>query len=311
MAMGGLGASGAVAAGGSGGEAARGAGAGAARRSATRIVALRVRGVHARPRGFPGGRGRGGGTGSGVQQHELRRLPQRAGHRRYRADDHHARRHPRTRRDVSGHRAGPRLAVPDLLHSDARLPVGHSARGERHRQAGSHPAVRRRPDRGDTGRGARGARRSRRFRPRRRQRASPAGRRAADGGAARRSLRMEVAACDAARLRGRRLPQRDGDNERPVPRRACLPAVGAAARALRRDAGPRGRGRAVHRPARHRQLRVVHAAAGAAAARAGHTRGDDWQPGVRRHRLRGVPRAGARDRTEHQSGAFPISRSSV
>ena len=86
------------------------------RRSAARHHAGRVRGVPARSRRLPRSRDRGGRARAGVQRHELRRLPQRAGGRRRRHHRRDARRAPRRRAaSSSALDAIRRDAVPSLL----------------------------------------------------------------------------------------------------------------------------------------------------------------------------------------------------
>ena len=80
--------------------------------------------------------------------------------------------------------------------------------------------LRRRPGRGDRRRDDPGPGRSRRSQRRRRQRPRRHRHRSRHRRPPRRPLRLEGAARDAARLQRRRLPQRDGDHQRPVPRRA-------------------------------------------------------------------------------------------
>ena len=73
--------------------------------------------------------------------------------------------------------------------------------------------------------GARGSRRSQR---RRHQRPRGAGHRSRTGRAARRPIRLEGAARDAADVQRRRLPQRDGDHQRDVSATSWRPASRAA-----------------------------------------------------------------------------------
>ena len=188
-------------------------------RAARRRHAGRVRGVPARPRRLPRGRDRGRRPGPGVQRHELRRLPQRAGDRRRRA------RSPKCApgdADRDGEfialDAVRRDAVPPVLGPQPRLPAGRfpprptSSRGACRFRCSAPAWSRRSPTR----------RCSRsKIRSIATATASAAARRIVtdrrDRRAARRPLRLEGAARDAARVRRRRLSQRDGHHQRPLP----------------------------------------------------------------------------------------------
>ncbi len=174
------------------------------------------------------------------------------------------------RRDETGAfgtRADGRLAVSALLDSHSHLPADHSAGGQRHLATRADPAVWCGPRRSDPRRDAPGARRSRRSRSRWHQRPRGDHHRHRHRPAPRRTVRMEGAARDAAGLRRRRLPERDGDHQRSVSAGARLRDLAGADEAVRPD--PRSRRSAVSPdpPARHRQFRGLHEVSRAAGAR--------------------------------------------
>ena len=88
-----------------------------------------------------------------------------------------------------------------------------------------------------------------------------------DRRAARRPLRLEGAARDAAGVRRRRLPQRDGHHQRSLPDRAGRRRGRGADAAVRSHSRSGGHPRSAHAAARHRQLRQLHALPGAGGAR--------------------------------------------
>ena len=140
-------------------------------RSAARHHAGGVLGVPARPRRLPEVETAEEGLGPAFNGDELRRLPQRAGHRRRRRDARDARRRTATTADAfRGAQRRRRHADAHVLDAEPRLPAGHAGRRERRRAARADPAVRRRPGRSDSRRDAARARGSVRSRRRRRQR---------------------------------------------------------------------------------------------------------------------------------------------
>ena len=238
-------------------------------RAARRHHAGRVRRVPPRPRRLPRGRSVGRRPRPGVQRHELRGLPQRAGDRRRRRHGGAARGPPQCRRRLRDVRLHRRDALPPVLRAIARLPADASRRCDGVRAARADSAVRRRPRRSDSRRDPAGARGSERPQRRRRQRPGGAGRRRRDRRAPRRPLRLEGAARHAADLRRRRLPQRDGDHQRCVPAGSGVRHHAGADAGLRSDSRSGGHPRSGDAAARHRQLRHLHAVAGAGRSRGG------------------------------------------
>ena len=119
------------------------------------------------------------------------------------------------------------------------LPAGAAARRQRRRAAHADSALRRRSGRSDSRRDAAGAGRSARSQPRRQRGPGVDRHRHGHGRAPRRPVRLEGAGRHAAHLLRRRVPQRDGDHQRRLPRRARLRHLGRAAQALRSE--PRSR----------------------------------------------------------------------
>ena len=186
-------------------------------------------------------------AGPGVQRHELRRLPQRAGDRRRRHHRRGARRAPRRARASSiALDAIGRDALPPVLGARPRLPADRA--GRRHVFARRVPIplfgaglVEAIPDETllaledpfDRNRDGVSGRAAHRHRPR-------------DRRAPRRPLRLEGAARDAARVRRRRLPQRDGHHQRSLPAGARLRRLGRADARLRSDSRSRRHPRPAH-----------------------------------------------------------------
>ena len=268
-----------------------------------------VRGVPARPRRFPRSRDARRRSWARVQRHELRRLPQRARDRRRQHDRRAARRAPPTP-TASSSRSMRRAKRSSSLFSvpDARLPGDDSGRGDRHRAPHPDSAVRRRARRGDRGRD--NPRRSRipsdrnrdgDQRPRgahHRHRDRRAG--ASDGSAGRRSTRRCSPSAPtpiATRWASRTISSRPNWRPASTPR-GCGCATAFPIPEDIRD--PRTRRRGIDNFASFmRFLAPVARAGGDAAVRA------DGRAGVRRHRLRGVPRAGADHRSQRQPALRP------
>ena len=229
-------------------------------RSAAGDHAGRVRGVPAGPRRLHRGRDGRRRPRPGVQRHELRRVPQRAGDRRRRR--RRSRCAPATATTTAAFR-GLNADGDTLIHlfsmPDARLPADDPGRRQRDRAPRADSAVRRRARRGDPRRDA--ARRST-------IRAiaigdGVSGRAAivtdvAHRRSARRALRMEGAACDAARVRRRRLSQRDGHHQRLFPHELGVRHRRRADALCDPIPDPEDHARSADAAARHRQLRGVH-----------------------------------------------------
>ena len=172
------------------------------------------------PRRLHGSRDRRGRTRPGVQRHELRRVPQRSGGRRDR---------PRCSKRAPAYRDDDGTFDADSTPTATRCSTcsrcrrtsasRSSRRRERRRAPRADSAVRRGTRRSDSGRHAARARGSVRSRRQRRPRSRRDHRRRRDRRASRRALRMEGAAGDAAGVQRRRLSQRNGHHQRPVPAR--------------------------------------------------------------------------------------------
>ena len=112
------------------------------------VIAGGVRRVPTGPRRLPGSGDQRGRARAGIQRHELRRLPQRAGGRRRQPGVGSAGRAAPGRWAVRALDAAAN-AVPSVLGSRPCLSAGDPAGGERHRAAHADSAVRRRAGRGD------------------------------------------------------------------------------------------------------------------------------------------------------------------
>ncbi len=151
------------------------------------------------------------------------------------------------------------FAVPDLLDSHAHMSADHPSRGERDLAARADPVVWRGPRRSDSRRSAAGARRSAAIATataisgtsgchhRYRHRPTP-----------RRTVRMESPARDVAGVRGRRLPERDGDHERPVSDELAFGITLEQMKLCDRIPDPEDQPDRRTRRRGHRQFRVVH-----------------------------------------------------
>ena len=284
------------------------------RRPDSRDHADRIHGIPAGSRGFHGGRDRRGRPGAGVQRDELRRPVTTC--RRSAAPASCSRPAPAIV-DATGAFDAPgcirQYADAPVLGAAAHLPAGNAGRRECRRAARADSAVRRRP-------------RARRFaddtllaledpfdrdRQRRHRRAAIVTD-VATGERRVGRLWLEGAAGDAAGVRGRRISQRNGDHQRPLPKEFAFGDDRRADEALRSAAGSR-KTCAIRSRARRgidnfeafmRFLAPLPAAPVDAVVARRRT-------GLRSDRLRRVPRAGADDRTELESGVPPEERAAL
>ena len=134
------------------------------------------------------------------------------------------------------------------------------------------------------------ARRPQRSQRRRRQRPRRAHRRRRNRRAPCRTVRVEGAARHAHYLRRRRLSQRDGNHQRSVPARKRVRHPAGSHAIVRSVFGSRRHSRSALTPARHRQLRELHAFSGAGRARRRERTGRGRRAGLRRHRMHELPR---------------------
>ena len=124
-----------------------------------------------------------------------------------------------------------------------------SAASQRRREAQDHAALRRRSDRSDSRHGDPGERVARQAGRRPGPRGGRARRRT--GTKPHRTVRMESAAGDAARIRSRCVSERDGNHESAIPDGERAERQSCAARALRPSGGSRRQRRPAHGPQRH------------------------------------------------------------